>query len=740
MLNHSFPAPSKAPLAPGARAALACAALLLAALGAGAGCAHAGPPPATTHATTAPGAQPRVATEEDYARVRADYDLLAPGDAARAQARQGLEGYQIAEMRSELGADRSEEAWEAISRALGLWDADELKAGAHDEALAAAADELERSFRRRGAHREVLTLLAVQIALRSDDATLVARFDQVAEWLRGEGNREHCNDASCERLLEDLEAAAALWPSPFVVDRLATLYWQRQRGASEASSEGILGKMLRGTGARTGLDLTRLYLRVSRPDEALAALRKLSGQPGDDPQLRDALERYLSPAARPMEAVTIAATTLAREPAAQGVGDRLCADAARRFPDAVEPQLCIAELARRRDRLTVAIRAYETVIRLAPDKRDTWENLARLRQQRLAQLVGEERSDALEGELKEVEAFHARAALRFPAEPLKTSISGAYFEVGRGLYNAGRIDDAVVYLRKSIAIEPSPAAYDQLAVLETKRGRGPEAESVIKEAVEFVKKRDGDRQNQAYWFGKLFKSMGEAAEQMGDAHGAEDARHKSLAGFDQVLSQRMEPDDLAEVQLERGRLFFLIGDRARAIETFDLALQAQPDRGASYADLLSFLVPRGERGEALTTFHRALGRSAVSEYLKAYCSLWILDLDRRTGEEGDPQARQFLDGLRGVKWYHQLARWAIGKQGDAELENHADTPAKKCEANFYRAMRLVEEGKAELAKALWQKVVSTQMMAFFEFDMASYYLHHPAAGTVKAAPQAARGN
>jgi lipoprotein NlpI len=56
-----------------------------------------------------------------------------------------------------------------------------------------------------------------------------------------------------------------------------------------------------------------------------------------------------------------------------------------------------------------------------------------------------------------------------------------------------------------------------------------------------------------------------------------------------------------------------------------------------------------------------------------------------------------------------------------------DAPARKAESSFYRAMRAWSEGKKDEAKRLWQDVLSTDMMAFFEYDMAAYYLKHGSA-------------
>src|SRR5262249_26245002 len=118
-----------------------------------------------------------------------------------------------------------------LQRALALWDPDELKGTPRDNTLAVAAEEFERFFRHRGGHRETIILLGVEITLRPEDAQARGRFDDVVTWMRGDEN-EQCSESGCERLIGDLEAAVAAFPAPFLVDRLAALYWQRQQGAT----------------------------------------------------------------------------------------------------------------------------------------------------------------------------------------------------------------------------------------------------------------------------------------------------------------------------------------------------------------------------------------------------------------------------------------------------------------------------------------------------------------------------
>ena len=133
-----------------------------------------------------------------------------------------------------------------------------------DEALAGIAGELELVYRKRGAHRETLTALSVVIALHGDDAEARARFDEVVRWLRGEAHLDGCSGGSCNHLIEDLEAAIGSWPTPFLVDKLALLYRQRQAGGGSPRSldgSGGLAQLYRSrtalSVARTGADLSR---------------------------------------------------------------------------------------------------------------------------------------------------------------------------------------------------------------------------------------------------------------------------------------------------------------------------------------------------------------------------------------------------------------------------------------------------------------------------------------------------
>jgi tetratricopeptide (TPR) repeat protein len=695
-----------------------------------AGCAHQ-PRAGTTPADDQPPV--KVATEEDYKIARSDFDALDVGEPGRRALREGMVAWAIGEARAQLAAGRPEGAFETFrEQLLPLWDPDELRAPAPQPALAALAGEIERIFLKRGAHLEVLTALCVQIALAPADPAPRARFKDVVGWLDAMGPREPpCDEGTCIRSEQDLEAIAQVWLSPLVIDTLA-----RSLSENPAHTAAPFGR--RSFRARDLLNapepidpvfaVTRLYLRASRPAEALAHMEH-AGATGP---LHDALARWTAKDAKPADAIGLAGAFFEREPA---VAERVCRDAARRFPSAIEPRLCLGDVATRRGEVGLAIASFEKALARDPSRRDGWEALARLRQERLSLLVGEERLTAIPAELERVEKLHAEAAKRFPGQPLHTSLAGAYYECGRGAYNTGRIAEATQHFTRSVAVEPTVPALEQLGTIQLKQGRAPEALKLFERAEALLKTTD--RQADVWWRAKLRRGMGEAYELSGDAAAAQESRKRAASNYGVLLWNRnISEEEAADAEVELGKVLYLLGDRDHAITAFQRAVDRKPDRGSSYADVLAFLVPRGELEESLDVYHRVLGRAEISEYLKVYCTLWILDLTRRAGQPEDPAARAFLEAEAGGKWYHDLARWAAGRASDRDLDTRATTASQRAEYWFYLAMRRLETGQLAEAQALWRKVLSTEMMAFFEYDMAAYYLRNGAAVTPTSIPKA----
>ncbi len=344
----------------------------------------------------------------------------------------------------------------------------------------------------------------------------------------------------------------------------------------------------------------------------------------------------------------------------------------------------------------------------------------------------------------EAEALRkATAAERQRFADTKFNITDAEidFELGRSLVNAGMVDRAEVLFTRAREQGPVTAGLiTEQAKLALKRGDPRKATEILREGFDSLRARAGEQEpsvGMVIDLSRLQRLLGDAYDVSGDRDRASLAWRSALSGWEQLVfnhTRRRNLSAAAESAIEVGRLLYLLGRRQDGIQKFDDALELDPDREQSYIDTVAFLVENGEVDAAVNIYHKALSRPSrsVSEYMKVYTSLWVLDLTRRSTKTPDAAAEAYLRSLerqhgdlrprRGAAWYRQLAGFAVGRLSFEQIQPAADTIGKKAEIYFYQAMRRLADGNADDAHQLWRKVIDTKMFSFFEFDMAARYL------------------
>jgi tetratricopeptide (TPR) repeat protein len=354
--------------------------------------------------------------------------------------------------------------------------------------------------------------------------------------------------------------------------------------------------------------------------------------------------------------------------------------------------------------------------------------------------VDPERIAVAEREAEGLRRQFALARDRFGAARFKLDEADIDLLLAGGLVDAGQIDKAAPLLLR--ARRPNDADIDvprQLANLAVKRGDPQQAIVLLRQALDTRERNAPPEDTLPYVEGqaRLAFTLGNAYEITANLADARRAWATAARGWERLMLEqirRRNPTAAAEATFEVARIYYLLGRREEGLRKFDEAIAHDEDRDQSYLDAIAFLVQRGESAPALEIFRRALSRSnrSISEYVKVYASLWILDLTRRSGGTADAGATAYLRGIAGRKimlrpprtaaWYSDLARFAVGQLDYPALLAKADTAGKRAEAYFYEAMRRLSSGKSDEAHALWSKVMETQMLSFFEFEMAARYL------------------
>ena len=178
---------------------------------------------------------PKITTDEEFGEARADYTALGSG--SRERWRKALLAY-LEPRVDDLLAKNSDDAVEVFKNACSLFEPEELEKPAADATLAKLGLKLAEAYSKRGAEEPVILGLSVAATL---DPALRARWDERMKWIAdfeassgGEGHRYG-------KLIEALEGAVRLWPSPIVVDQLGKLYFARHDALLKAIRRGARG-------------------------------------------------------------------------------------------------------------------------------------------------------------------------------------------------------------------------------------------------------------------------------------------------------------------------------------------------------------------------------------------------------------------------------------------------------------------------------------------------------------------
>lgn len=686
--------------------------------------------------TRAPEAPKSIPDLDRFAIALNEFALLPDGHKVRDEYRRVLLDFLVGYIDKTLVDGRPDEASEALQYAGRLWRPAELRGARQIEpGLTAAAHRVYAAAAKRGHEGPALFAVAIEQQF-GDDATrdrAIKTWAEIEGWVIRNSNFSDEPVLRHEELEEAIEAVAADFPAPFVVQRLTDLYVARYEAAIEVAASGDnleLGLAARHRAEVTGYLLTRLYLRADDFDGARQALSRVEL----DLPTRKLIE-YLESAraarksARPL--LELARQFLPDEeemseripPAfiTQGwaIVENLTRRAVQRYPDDPFAHLLLARALRQAGLVDAAIFHLQKTLALKEDIFDAWQDLAVLQQSSLQRLAGVDLDAAL-ARLPQLEKFHARAVQLWQDRPIRPGIADAQFTVAESLYEQGSVDRAKDLLQKSVRSEPRPAALDLLGTIELKDGHVAEArrhyETLLGLPFEGQLLRLRWETQARIQLAVVLRREGKPDEARKEMQTALRQLNKLIAFPSLPASER------ASRLIDRGKLLFFLGDVSQAVDDFRQARNVADGRSEPYVEPMIFLVSHGYYQEALEIFRQAAPREDLRESLKLYFALWLHEMALRQGQQPDALVTAFLAGYKGERWPTRLAEHAQGKLSFDDLLRGASDSGERAEAYFYEALRRWRSGNAAGAKELMRKVLDTRRMAFFEYDMAQSYL------------------
>jgi len=341
------------------------------------------------------------------------------------------------------------------------------------------------------------------------------RLDQVVRWTEEANSLGDRGPRKSSSAIDVLEGALGDWPAPAVVNRLDTLYLERQRqvvsglkrpGPGE-SARRALGELLLAHGdeiQRAVVSMAGVYLRAGLIGEAARRTAVLAGQTGDDPDLRGLLVAAAKPDAAASDYLALARRFLPRIDFLGGTATEapdpiialrvLEAGIARRPGDA-ELLVLSSHVARLLSSYFLAIRHLEeakVVLERTPAAADVTAKvsaeLIELYFLRLRLRLDPERDAPAYAEADVLKQRFAETRQRFQGADIKVKSADIDFELARSYVNTGQIDRAEpLFQRARDEGEPTAEVTVELANLALKRGDPRRASQIVREGLDALR-------------------------------------------------------------------------------------------------------------------------------------------------------------------------------------------------------------------------------------------------------------
>lgn len=153
---------------------------------------------------------------------------------------------------------------------------------------------------------------------------------------------------------------------------------------------------------------------------------------------------------------------------------------------------------------------------------------------------------------------------------------------------------------------------------------------------------------------------------------------------------------------------------------FQAAMAAAPRWRETYASILSHaVISEPDLQFASLVWRRAQLQLQLPPEWKVYFTLWIDIIAVRAGSKPLPQASELLHRLgQSPTWWGNLAKFGAGELEYSALLASSTSLGEKTEAYFYEGTRRMTIGDRAGASEQFQRVLDTEMVSFFEYEMA----------------------
>ncbi|MBN2341294.1 MAG: tetratricopeptide repeat protein [Deltaproteobacteria bacterium] len=404
-------------------------------------------------------------------------------------------------------------------------------------------------------------------------------------------------------------------------------------------------------------------------------------------------------------------------PGDPAAGVRACMRAHRSAPKEPRYALCVGRFFSNMDRQLAAIDYYAEAVSL--DSGNILVQAMEQVQEALYRVHMSEQGKEVAEALRRTESIVSDVRAKGIDDEAVSLAASSLIETAAVIeFDDGNIDSAHSYFDLAQELWPSrPTPITKIAEIYYWQGQYQRATEFLTKAMSNKMRVGGAFAD--YWRAMIYEQRGDCYLAMGNVEDAAADYELALNRWD-IADYPLEQEPV--IAIRRGILLSHLGRNEESMEKFREAIQLSPDRRSSYADILSFLVVSKRLEDAEEFYRLAFNQDMLAGMWKIYFSIWVDGLSRmQTGKSYD-LAYGYLQNSASDSWQEKLASFYIGTIDASALRKFAQNKGHEVEADYYEALLNMVNNQPEKAKAGFQRVLDSNLFAFFEYRMAKEFL------------------
>lgn len=666
---------------------------------------------------------PESITDDNYDESVALLNQLSVDSNDRIILRDKLLNYTLS--RTTISEKNTNNLWNIMEQGLSLYNSKEIQSGKIDVRFKELAQNIINHYQIQGDGVKNLVALKVLASLDNNPEWL-KQYNEFSTWLVDSRKGMDMEAQKNWELAQIYYRSASIYPTDELVDKainysinmyesFASLSRFPQLDLIRNSSSLKLSELqtMYKVFGRAVYDIIGLLIRVDKLDKLNSVVERIGRYNMNEFETKVVdMTNKLSDSSQRKDSLWFLSRVFAElQPE---ISIKLCHEGEREYPSDDNFPLCLGILYSMEKLPNISFGYLDRAITLNNKRKEAYNEMFKVVADQIDLLTQQEDINQVRKMYSRAEDILQRYSKNFPNEQSPLSRANLYYFMGMAEYDTGNINNSIERFEKSLKINPQfRSSLLQIGMIYTYRNDVQKGLTYLRKALDVPPVSLDEDQ---FWRGIILEFMGDLYRYQKNSHRANSLYEEAENNWERIIP-RLNKNKLSDALLKLAVLNHRLNKIPQRDDMITKSIAADPDNSFTYTHLISFLTSEMDVSKSNELYNIVFNHAQIKREWKIYSSMWVAALNKIYNQNSDKAIEYLSRQQNGDDWVTNLAKFYSGTINYEQLVKLAKTKGQTAEAYFYEALPIIKT-QPQKAKNLLQKVLDSEMMAYFEYQMA----------------------